>query len=340
MSELQAMSGDRRFPTTRGFILTAHGGPEVMQLVERETPTPGTGEILIEIEVAGVNFGDTMIRRGEYLRDQPLSMAPGCEAIGRVLARGAGVDLMIGSRVAAWIEQGGAYASHALLPAYRAYPIPEDLPAGVICALFFAGTTAWYGIHRFGQVRAGESVLIHGAAGAVGGIAVQLAKHAGAIVLATASSTPKREATIDQGADLAFDSTQPDELASAIRDTTGGRGCDVVIDGVGGRLFDPSLRALAARGRYVIVGSASQTPAMFDARRLLPRNQTVCGFILHHIVEDDTSEPTAALSSLCDLVRRGALTPRFATVSLDEAPRVHREMEERTLTGKVVLRPY
>lgn len=328
-----------QLPMTRGFVLEAHGGPEVLRFAERETPRPGPDEILVEVEVAGVNFGDTMIRRGEYLRGQPLSMAPGCEAVGHVIARGQLAAHEVGSRVAAWIETGGAYANQVALPSDRAYPVPDDLPAGVICSLFLAGTTAWYGVHRYGRVADGDSVLVHGAAGAVGGLAIQIAKLAGATVLATASSESKRDDARAEGADHVFDSTAPDELTDAVRAACAGTGCDVVIDGVGGPLFEPSLRALAPRGRYVIAGSASQSPAMLDARRLLPRNQTIVGFILHHITEEDPREPTRTLTEMCDLARSGRLWPRYTTAPLLQAPEIHRAIESRTLSGKVVLQP-
>jgi NADPH2:quinone reductase len=326
-------------PPTRGFVLDAFGGPEVLRLSERETPPPQPGEILVEVEASGVNFGDTMIRRGEYLRNQPLSMAPGCEVVGRVTARGDGVDTELGSRVAAWVEAGGAYADRVLVPAHRAYPVPDDLPAGAIAAVFLQGTTADYAVHRYGRTKKGEWVLVHGAAGGVGGLAMQLAKLAGAHVIATASTEPKRAAILEQGADVTLDSTQPDCLAAAVRSATGDRGCDVVIDGVGGDLFEPSLRALAFGGRYVVAGSASQQPAMLDVRRLLPRNQTIAGFILHHIAAEDPDEPTRTLVALCDLVRDGKLTPRYIAVPLDQAPEIHRRIEARTLSGKVVLEP-
>ncbi|MBI5104856.1 MAG: zinc-binding dehydrogenase, partial [Solirubrobacterales bacterium] len=284
---------------TRGFVLDAFGGPEVLRLAERPTPAPGPDEVLLDVEVCGVNFGDTMIRRGEYLRDQPLSMAPGCEVVGRVAAAGPGVAA--GTRVAGWVEAGGAYSDRVIVPAHRVYPVPEDVPAGAIAAVFFQGTTADYAVHRYGRMQAGEWVLVHAASGGVGGVAVQLAKLAGGRVIGTASTEDKRQVARDRGADVTLDSRDPDALRAGVLEATGGRGCDVVIDGVGGPLFAPSLRALGFRGRYVIVGSASQQPAMLDARHLLPRNQTIVGFILARISEEDASEPGRALLRLCEL---------------------------------------
>ncbi|MGH2761683.1 MAG: NADPH:quinone oxidoreductase family protein [Thermoleophilaceae bacterium] len=324
---------------TRAFELDAFGGPEVLKLVERPTQPPGRGEMLVDVEAAGVNFGDVMIRRGEYLRDQPLSMAPGCEAVGRVALAGEGADIAPGTRVAAWVEAGGAYASRVIAPAGRVYPVPEDVPAAAIVAVFFQGTTADFALHRYGRLSSDETVLVHGAAGGVGGLAVQLAKHDGARVVATASSAEKREIAREHGADVVLDSADPDALLDRLMEATDGHGCDVVVDGVGGPMFEPSLRALAFGGRYVIAGSASQQPAMLDARRLLPRAQTVCGFILARISEEDPGEPARTLLRLCDLVREGALKPRCETLPLERAPEVHLSIENRTLAGKVVLNP-
>jgi NADPH2:quinone reductase len=326
-------------PTSRAFTLSAFGSPDVLELRRREVPAPAAGEVLVAVEAAGVNFGDTMIRRGEYLRDQSLSMAPGCEVVGRVQAVGDGVDVQSGARVAGWVEAGGAYAEHVVVPAHRAYPVPEDLAAAAVVSVFFQGTTAYYGVHRYGRLKAGETLLVHGGAGGVGGLAIQLGRIAGARVIATASSEAKRELCRDYGAEFALDSRDPEALTPAIRTATGGRGCDVVVDGIGGPLFMPSLRAMAPRGRYVIAGSASQQPAMLDVRHLLPRTQTISGFVLHHIAEQDPAEPTRTLTHLCDLIRDGRLKPRYDRLPLDQAAEAHRRIEDRSLVGKIVLEP-
>jgi NADPH:quinone reductase len=322
---------------SRVFLLDRFGAPEVMRMIHRQTPAPGPGEVLVEVEVSGVNFADTMIRRGEYLRDQPLSMAPGSEVIGHVIASGAEAPIPTGTRVAGWIEAGGAYADHVLVPAHRAYPVPDDLPAGAIAAVFLQGTTAEYALHRYGRVRQGETVLVHAAAGGVGGLAVQLAKIAGADVIATASSAAKLEVARAHGADVLLDSSDLENLTARLLEASGGRGCDVILDGVGGPLFTPSLRALAFGGRYVILGAASQQPSPLDARRLLVRGQTICGYLLARLIEEDPAEPARALAHLCDLVRESRLHPRYELLALERAVEAHRRIEARGLTGKLVL---
>jgi NADPH:quinone reductase len=248
---------------TRGYVLSAHEGPEVLTFEERPTTAPAAADVLIDVEVSGVNFGDTMIRRGEYLRNQPLSMAPGCEVVGRIAAVGAESGHRVGTRVASWVEDGTGYSDRVVVEGRRAYAVPEDLPAPSIAAVFLQGVTAHWGVHRFGQMQPGESVLVHGASGGVGSLAVQLAKAGGGTVIATASSEEKRKVALEEGADYAFDSRDPETLTAKVREVTG-KGCNVVVDGVGGALFMPSLRSLAPRGRYVVAGSASQTPAMLS----------------------------------------------------------------------------
>ena len=142
--------------TTRSVILSAFGGPEVLAFTDGPTPQPGPGQVLVQTEVSGVNFGDTMTRRGEYLRNQPLTLAPGSEAVGRVVMTGAGAEHLLGRRVAAWIEDGGGYATHVLAASHRVYDVPEDLPAPQVAAVFLQGITAMYALHLFGRVRRGE----------------------------------------------------------------------------------------------------------------------------------------------------------------------------------------
>jgi len=321
----------------RRVVLAEFGGPAVLRLEAAPEPPPGPAEVAIEVEVAGVNFGDTMIRRGEYLRDQPLSMAPGCEAVGRVVAAGAAAGIAPGTRVAAFLERGGAYADRVVAPAATTVAVPEDLPAAAIAAVFLQGTTAHWAVHRYGRTAPGDTVLVHAAGGGVGGLAVQLAKLAGARVLASASSAAKRAAAERLGADVALDSSRPDELAAAVLAASDGRGADVIVDGVGGPLFTPSLEALAFNGRYVIAGSASQSPAELDARRLLVRGQSVCGFMLARVVEIAPTEPGRTLLELCDLLRAGDLRPIVETVPLEDAADAHRRLDERAVTGKIVL---
>ena len=257
----------------RAIVVTEHGGPEVLDLQDRPDPSPGPGQLLVAVEAIGVNFADTMVRRGEYRRDQSLDFTPGFEVAGRVLEAPAGGPAP-GSAVLVFTEMGGGYADTVVAARDHVFSVADGLSAVDAAALFTQGVTAWYAVHRYGRVAAGESVLVHAGAGGLGGLCIQLAAEQGARTIATASTPEKLAVAREHGAAETLVS-DPQTLAQAVRDATGGRGADVVLDGVGGPLFAPSMRALAFGGRYVVVGSASQEPATLDVRALMPRGQTV-----------------------------------------------------------------
>jgi NADPH2:quinone reductase len=314
----------------------AFGPPEVLVPVREPMPQPGSGEALVRVEAVGVNFADTMLRRGTYLRGQEPPVVPGMELTGTVLAAGEGVEVPEGDTVLGFLEGGGAYADHALVPGDRLYRVPADLPAPVRAALFVHGVTSWYAVHRFGRVQPGEHVLVHAAAGGLGGVCTQLAAAAGATVIATASTEEKQAIASENGASVAF-AADPEKLRDRVRELTGGRGCDVVIDGVGGPLFAPSYDALANRGRYVVAGSTTQEPAMLDVRRLMPRGQTVVGFIVRRVIEVEPDEPQATIDLVVEMLREGSLRLPLTTFPLEEAAEAHRLLESRQHTGKLVL---
>jgi len=309
------------------------GPPEVMQLVREPLPEPSPGQVLVAVDAAGVNFADTLMRRGEYRRDQALPCTPGIEVAGRVVS-GDGAPAP-GARVVAFLEDGGGYADHVLAPAHRVYPIPDDVDPVQAAAVFLQGVTAWYALHRFGRVREGDCVLVHAAGGGVGGLAVQLAALAGARVIATASSEEKLRLAQEHGAQALV--ADPAALTGEVRALAGGGGCDVVIDGVGGDLFAPSLAALAKGGRYVVVGAASQQPATLDVRRLLPRPQAVAGCIVAGVLTESPEEPASTLDRLFELLLRGELRLALTDFPLEQAAEAHRLIEARAHAGKLVL---
>jgi NADPH2:quinone reductase len=315
--------------------LERFGGPEVMRWAQRPAPEPGPEDVVVEVEALGVNFGDTMVRRGEYRREQPLDFTPGFEAAGRVIHAPAGAP-ELGRRVAVFTEDGRGYSDLLVVPRERVYPVSGEVPATVLAGVFIQGTTAWYALHRFGHLEAGETVLVHAGAGGVGSLAIQLAVAAGARAIATASTPAKRELARTHGASVAL-AADPDTLSEQLREATNGRGVDVVVDGVGGALFAPSMRALAVHGRYVVAGAASQQPGMLDARGLMPRNQTVCGFVTARIIERDPAEPQRALDAILAAHTSGELRPVISVMAPAEIVRAHELLEARSHTGKIVL---
>lgn len=312
--------------TRRLVVLDRFGPPEVLRWTEGPLADPAGDEVLVAVEAIGVNFADTMVRRGEYRRDQPLTFTPGFEVAGRTVPGGA--------PVVAFCEDGGGYADHVLVPARNVFPVLEGVAPRDAVALFTQGTTAWFALHRSGRIRPGETVLVHAAAGGLGAMAVMLAVHAGARVVATASTEEKLALARADGAHEAV-LADPATLTAAVRAATGGRGADVVVDGVGGDLFTPSLRALAFGGRYVVAGSASQMPATLDVRALMPRGQTISGLLVRRVAEEDPREPRAAFDAVQALFRDGVVRPRITRVA--DLAEAHRAIEARTATGKLVF---
>jgi NADPH:quinone reductase len=311
--------------TRRHVVLDRFGPPEVMRWEEGPMPEPSAGEVLVAVEAIGVNFADTMVRRGEYRRDQPLTFTPGFEVAGRTAD---------GAPVVAFCEDGGGYADHVVVAADRAFPVLDGVAVRDAVTLFTQGTTAWYALHRHGRVRPEETVLVHAAAGGLGAMTVMLAVHHGARVIATASTPEKLALARADGAHAAV-LADPATLTQAVRALTDGRGADVVVDGVGGDLFTPSLRALAFGGRYVVAGSASQAPATLDVRALMPRGQTISGILVRRVAEEDPAEPRAAFEKVQALFRDGVVKPRITHVT--DLAEAHRLIESRQATGKLVF---
>lgn len=322
--------------TTRRLVeLAAFGPPSVMSWVDGPMPERGEDEVLVAVQAIGVNFADTMVRRGEYRRDQPLTFTPGFEVAGRVLeAPDDGPP--VGSTVLVFTENGGGYADHVVAPLDHVFRVRDGLGPVEAAALFTQGVTAWYAVHRYGRVTPGETVLVHAGAGGLGSLSIQLCAELGAQVIATASTAEKLAIARGHGAQHAILS-EPDELVAAVRELTSGRGADVVIDGVGGPLFSPSMRALAFGGRYVVVGSASQAPAELDVRTLMPRGQTVTGFVVARVAETDPSEPQRAFDEVQERFRDGRLRPQLEVLGAQDIGRAHELIESRSLTGKLVL---
>ncbi|ODU06375.1 MAG: hypothetical protein ABS81_05010 [Pseudonocardia sp. SCN 72-86] len=308
------------------------GPPEVLSLVTEPLPGPGPGDVVVAVAAVGVNFADTMTRRGEYRRDQALPDVPGVEVVGTVVWAGPDSGHAVGTPVAAFLPDGGGYTDHAVVSGHRAYVVPAGLDPVTVAGAFLQGITAWYAVDRFGRTRAAETVLVSGATGGVGGMAVQLAADVGARVIGTASTPEKRAEALDLGCAEAVDPADPD-----LRRTV--KSVDVVVDVVGGAVFAAALDALAHNGRFVVVGSSTQQPATFDARRLIPRGQTMSGFVLRRVFEADPGEPARAIAHVLDRVAAGAVRLRTETFALADAAHVHTLLEERRTVGKIVLVP-
>jgi NADPH2:quinone reductase len=312
----------------RAIQMTEFGGPEVLRLAELPRPEPGPGDVLIKVTRAGLNFADTHTRTNSYVRKATLPLVPGGEV--------AGVREDTGERVVALVGDGG-YAEWATAPRELVFPIPDALDDGTALALIVQGTTAWHLFRTAAHFAAGDSVVVHAAAGGVGSLAVQLARPLGAgRVIATASSVEKRELALELGADVAIDPV-PDGLTERLIEANEGREVDVIFEMAGGAVFDASYRALAPFGRIVVCGIASQEPNVVKTGSLLRHSRAAVGFYLFHCLERPGMF-TDALSDLFARAARGELrTVIGATYPLEQAAQAHVDLRERRTTGKLLL---
>jgi NADPH2:quinone reductase len=310
------------------------GGPEVLRLEEVPEPEPGPGEILLRVHAVGVNFADTERRRGLYDAKVPLPRILGSEAAGVISAVGPGVDAaLVGRRVVALTTR--SYAELVKVPASGLVLLPDGVSFEVAAAVPVQGLTAYHLLHTVNQVQAGQSVLVHAAAGGVGLLALQLAKAAGARVFGTVSSASKAKLLQEFGMEEVIRYDHEDVVAEVHR-RTGGRGVDLILDAVGASTWAANLQVLAPFGHLVSYGSASGPPPPLDVGALFEKSQKVSAYWLH------TPHPPGlhqrALESLIRDVSSGRLRILVGLkLPLAEAAEAHRRLEGRETVGKVVL---
>src|SRR5438874_1883223 len=311
------------------------GGPEVLEYVEVERPTPREGEALVRIEAVGVNFIDVYHRTGLYKMDLPFT--PGSEAAGVIEEIGAGAgDLKKGDRVA-YAMVPGAYAQYAVAPVAQLVPIPDGIDTRTAAAATLQGMTAHYLCASTFPLREGHTALIHAAAGGVGGILVQMAKQRGARVFGTAS-TSKLDIVRGDGADAAIDYTKSDFEAEVMR-LTGNKGVDVVYDSVGKTTFDKSLDSLALRGMLVLFGQSSGSVSPIDPSRLAKKGTFLTRPTLQHYTAT-RDELMWRARELFTAIESGVVRVRIdRELPLRDAAEAHRLLEGRKTAGKLLLIP-
>lgn len=314
------------------------GGPEVLELTDLPKPSPGPGQVLIRVEAAGLNFADILYVAGEYLVRTRYPTVPGMEFAGVVEALGEGVEgLQPGVRVAA-LGGSGAFAEYAVVPARSVLPLPPQMGAAEAAAFPVSYFTAYFALSTQARAQPGEWVLIQAAAGALGTASIQMAKQMGLRVIALASSEEKLALCRRLGADATLLNTQ-DNLLEAVRNTTEGKGVDILMEVVGGAGFAQSLKMLAYRGRLLVIGSASREMAQMHPVALMKGNQSVIGVWLTPFLSDP-AEMQAAVDFLMPLVASGQIRPvvgeRF---KLEGAAEAFRFVLSRKNTGKVILEP-
>jgi NADPH:quinone reductase len=315
----------------------AHGGPEAMRLEDLPLPSPGAGQVLVEVKAAGVNLFDTQLRSGLYKRDLPLTL--GLEGAGIVRGLGPNVtDIAIGERVA-FIFAAGSYATHTLAEAERTVPLPAGIGFEQAAAVLFQGLTAHYLATSTFPLGPGSSCLVHSAAGGCGNLLCQIAKIRGAEVIGAVSTRAKAAIAREAGADHVIVYAEED-FATAVKRITGGRGVDVVYDPVGLDTYIGSMNALRPRGLLALYGEASGLVPPIDPRELLFRKSlflTRTG--LDHYIAD-RREVRARSDEIFAWVAQGRLKQKiFKTYALEEIADAHRALESRATTGKLLVIP-
>lgn len=314
----------------RAIQVTEFGGPEVLVPAEVDEPQANEWTVLIDVDAAGVNYADTHQAENSYLSAAKLPLVPGAEVMGRTPD---------GRRVVALLA-GGGYAEKAVALRDLCWDVPDGVGDGEALAAVLQGATAWHLLRTSAKLAAGESVVVHAAAGGVGTLAVQLAKQWGAgRVIATASTEEKRALALELGADVAIDS-RVDDLNAALREANDGKKVDVILEMAGGRSTEQGLRALAPFGRMVIYGMASREPAApVDPGMLLGRSTGLIGFWLAHCIQRP-GMVGEAVEGLLAMIASGEIRAIVGgSYPLGDARRAHEDIRSRRTTGKLVLIP-
>ena len=314
------------------------GEPDVLVPVERPRPAPGAGEVLIKVAAAGVNRPDVFQRRGRYPPPPGASDIPGLEVSGTIDMLGPDVTAwQVGDAVCALVT-GGGYAEYCVAPAPQCLPVPcgmDVVTAAAIPETFF---TVWTNVFQRGRLQPTESILVHGGSSGIGTTAIQLAKAKGARVFATAGSPEKCAACERLGAERAVNYRDADFVAF-VRDVTGGRGVDVVLDMVGGDYFARNIDALAVEGRLVEIATLQGVKAEVNIQTIMQRRLTITGSTLRARPVADKAAIAAELRQhVWPLLESGAVKPIIhATFPLRQAADAHRVMESSAHIGKLLL---
>lgn len=327
----------------KAMLSKAPGGPETLELTELPIPEPKKGEVRVRVHAAGLNFPDTLIIRDLYQVKPPRPFAPGGEIAGEVEALGEGVDgIAVGDRVLALTGHGG-FATHLCIEAARVVKIPDDMPYQDAACFIFTYGTSHHALKDRAAIKEGDSVLILGAAGGVGVAAIELAKAAGAKVIAAVSSQEKADFCVDCGADKTIvyprdmDRDAQKAFSGEIKKLSGGEGVDIVYDAVGGDYAEPAIRAMAWKGRFLVVGFPAGIPSV-PLNLALLKGCDIVGVFWGASVFREPKGHAENMRELFEMYAKGQVKPRIsASFPLEQAAEALELMQDRKVLGKVVL---
>jgi putative PIG3 family NAD(P)H quinone oxidoreductase len=323
----------------RAIQISTPGGPEVLRMVERPTPAPGTGELLVRVEAAGVNRPDILQRLGQYPPPPGISDLPGLEVAGTVSAVGPDVSRWREGDSVCALVAGGGYAEYCVVPEPQALPLPRGFRPGEAAAIPETFFTVWTNLFDRGKLTEGETVLIHGGSSGIGTTAIQLARAFGATVLATAGSDAKCAACERLGAHAINYRTS--DFVQVIHEFTGAKGVDVVLDIVGGEYLQKNIECLAMHGRLIQIGLLGGSRAEINLRPLMQKRLSLTGSTLRtRSVAEKGAIARELEARVWPLLASRQVAPLIdRTLPLGEAAEAHRLLESGEVIGKIVLVP-
>jgi NADPH2:quinone reductase len=323
--------------TVKAVVIHAPGAPEQLVMADVPEPDPGHGQVLVDVAFAGCNWADTQIRTGIYPHARTYPLVLGLEVAGTVAKLGPDVKgIAIGERVAAFLEQGGAYAQKAVVAANMLMRLPDSISLDIGAALTVQPLTGYHMLHTIYRLKSGDTVLINAIGGGVGLFTTQLAVNAGARVIGTVGTPGKEKLALDYGAERVI--VTPDEdFEQAVMEFSGGRGVDLAIDSLGATMLDRTFNVVRKLGHIISIGEAEGQPFKNIRERILPRSQTFTRLHIGHV--DAQSQ---AWKDSLDLIPRGVVdgwlkVPMAGTFPMEEAAAMHRYLESRQAAGKLVL---
>ena len=324
--------------TMKAIEFSAGGGPEVIRVVERPVPQPGPGEVLVKVAAAGLNRADSQQRKGFYPPPPGASDFPGLEISGTIVGRGDNTQDYDDAAPVCALLTGGGYAEYAVVPEGQLFPVPRGVSLVDAAALPEVASTVWSNLGMTAHVKKGEWVLIHGASGGIGTMAVQVCAALGAKPIVTGSSAEKLAYALDLGA-VAGINYREEDFAARVLELTDGHGADVILDVVGAKYLEKNVASLALEGRMVVIGLLGGRKAELDMGQVLSRRLSIQGTTLRsRSVEAKADIVAATFDAVWPLIEAGQVTvPVDKTFALEDAQAAHEYFETGQFHGKILL---